>query len=271
MYNSIKIARLYIMIYKELHYEYIKGQNKDSSCVKFVLLHGWGHSLENLKPIASELSSFDCYLIDLPGFGKSMEPQNVLSVSDYTDIVADFIKSKFSSDDNVYIIGHSFGGRIAVYIGANYPQLVAGLFVIAGAGLRKHRKLLHRIIVLGARGLRMFYRVLGRNVMTSSLYRKYYERFASSDYKNASPLMREVLKKTVLENLASIARKVSVPTILIYGEKDTTTPAYFGKRYNKLIYNSKLYILPQFDHTSILTAGKYQVSSIILNSINDKV
>ena len=257
------------MIYKNIHYEYIRGQSKNPSPIKFVLLHGWGHSLENLKPIAGELSSFDCYLIDLPGFGQSVEPDNVLSVADYTNIVADFIKSKFSSNDRVYIVGHSFGGRIAVYIGANYPELVSGLFIIAGAGLRKHRKLLHRLAVLGACGLRAFYHILGRNVMTSSLYRKYYERFASQDYKNATPLMREILKKTVLEVLVPTARKISVPTVLIYGENDTTTPAYFGKRYNKLIKDSKLYILPQFDHTSILTAGKYQVSSIILNSINN--
>lgn len=258
------------MIYKDLHYEYIQGRDKNNSSVKFVLLHGWGHSLENLKPIASELSQYDCYLIDLPGFGQSVEPKNVLSVSDYTDVVADFIKSKFSPKDKVYIIGHSFGGRIAIYIGANYSQLASGLFIIAGAGLHKHRKLLHRLIVLGARGLRTFYRIMGRNVMTSSLYRKYYERFASNDYKNATPLMREILKKTVLENLAPIARKISVPTVLIYGENDTITPAYFGKRYNKLIHNSKLYILPQFDHITILNSGKYQVSSIILNSINNK-
>ena len=81
--------------------------------------------------------------------------------------------------------------------------------------------------------------------------------------------MREILKKTVMENLAPIARKVSVPTVLIYGENDTVTPVYFGKKYHKLIKDSKFYILPTFDHNGILTAGKYQVTSIILNNIKE--
>ena len=236
------------MIYKNLHYEFIAGTKQSN--IKFVLLHGWGHSLLNIKPIAEQLGEYDCYLIDLPGFGQSDMPTEVLSVSNYTDIVVDFIRAKFSCDDRVYIVGHSFGGRIAVYLGAYYPQLVSGIFVVAGAGLNKHKR-------------------LGRDVMTSSLYRKYYARFASADYKNATPLMREILKKTVLEDLSHIARSVSVPTTLIYGERDTTTPAYFGKKYNRLIKNSRLYVLPTFDHNSILSAGKYQVASIILNTIKD--
>ena len=254
-------------MYKDLHFEYIKGLKKSN--IKFVLLHGWGHCLENLKPIAKELSDYDCYLIDLPGFGESPQPDSVLSVSNYTDIVAYFIKTQFSEDDKVYIVGHSFGGRIAVYIGANYPDLVSGLFILAGAGLKKRKKLFRQLVITGARGLRILYKVMGRDVMTSALYRKYYERFASKDYKNANTLMREILKKTVMENLAPIARRVSVPTVLIYGENDNITPAYFGKKYNKLIKGSKLFILPTFDHNGILSAGKYQVSSIILNNIKE--
>ena len=255
------------MIYKDLHYEYINGTKKSST--KFVLLHGWGHSLKNLLPIAEQLSDYDCYLIDLPGFGESPIPSEVLSVSNYTTKIADFIQNHFSASDNVYVIGHSFGGRIAIYLGANYPNLLRGIFVLAGAGLRKHKKLLKQLIVSGAHGLRTLYKFIGRDVMTSSIYRKYYQKYASQDYKNANPMMREILKKTILENLAPIARNVSVPTLLIYGENDVVTPAYFGKRYNKLIKNSKLYILPTFDHNGILTAGKYQVSSIILNNIKD--
>ncbi len=254
-------------MYKDLHFEYIKGIKKSN--VKFVLLHGWGHTLENLKPIAKELSDYDCYLIDLPGFGKSAQPDSVLSVSNYTDVIADFIKTKFSKKDNVYLIGHSFGGRIGIYIGASYPDLIKGLFILAGAGLKKHKKLFKQLVLTGARGLRILYKIIGRDVMTSALYRKYYERFASSDYKNAKPLMREILKKTVMENLTPIARKVSVPTVLIYGENDNVTPVYFGKKYNKLIKGSKFYVLPVFDHNGILTSGKYQVSSIILNNIKE--
>ena len=117
--------------------------------------------------------------------------------------------------------------------------------------------------------LRNIYKFLGLDVMKSRLYKKYYERFASQDYKNAKPIMREILKKTVAKDLTNSAKKITIPTILIYGENDTVTPPYFGKKYNKLIEKSSLYILPTFNHNTILSAGKYQVSSIILNSIKE--
>ena len=110
------------MIYENLNFEYIKG--KKQSNVKFVLLHGWGHCIENLKPIAKMLCDYDCYLVDLPGFGKSPIPTDVLSISEYSSIVADFIKGFKNKDDKVVVIGHSFGGRISLDLASNYPSLV---------------------------------------------------------------------------------------------------------------------------------------------------
>lgn len=255
------------MDYNNLHYEYTKGRL--ASNVKFILLHGWGHTLNNLKPIANELSEYDCYLIDLPGFGDSPTPDKVLSVSDYANIIKNFILNKLSSDNKVYIIGHSLGGRIALYLASLYPDIIDGIFIVSGAGLKKHKKLKDQIIIKSAKLLKSFYKLLGLDIMKSRLYKAYYNKFASSDYKNASPMMKKVLKAVVKENLSSIAKKISVPTILIYGENDITTPVFFGKKYNKFIKDSKLYILPTYNHTNILTDGKYQVSSIILNHIKD--
>ncbi len=255
------------MTYKDLHFEYIKGTKKSN--IKFVLLHGWGHSLENLKPIALELFDYDCYLIDLAGFGKSPIPQDILSLQDYTKMITDFIKNTFKKSDKVYLIGHSFGGRISIYLARKSPELLNGIFVISGAGLKKKKSFVKKSIVFGAKLLRNMYKFLGLDIMKSKLYRKYYENFASQDYKNAKPIMREILKKTVAKDLSNSAKKITIPTVLIYGENDTVTPPYFGKKYHKLIQKSSLYILPTFNHNTILSSGKYQVSSIILNSIKE--
>lgn len=255
------------MTYKDLHFEYIKGTKKSN--IKFVLLHGWGHSLENLKPIASELFDYDCYLIDLAGFGKSPLPKEVLSLQDYTKMIADFIKNTFKKGEKVYLIGHSFGGRISIYLARKKPELLNGIFIISGAGLKKRKSIFKKGIIWGAKILRNIYNYLGLDIMKSKLYRMYYDRFASQDYKNAKPIMREILKKTVAKDLSNSAKRITVPTVLIYGENDTVTPPYFGKKYHKLIKKSSLYILPTYNHNTILSAGKYQVSSIIINSIKE--
>lgn len=255
------------MIYKDLYFEYIKGSKKSN--VKFVLLHGWGHSLENLRPISDLLNEYDCYLIDLLGFGKSKVPNSPLFLSDYTLLITDFIKNTFSSDDEVYLIGHSFGGRISIQLASQNPELLKGIFIIAGAGLKKRKKIKDRIIIWSAKLLRKLYNILNIDIMKSYFYRIYYNKYASQDYKNANPIMREILKNTVSQDLSNIAKMVKIKTILIYGEKDITTPPLFGKKYHKFIKNSQLYILSTFDHNSILTSGKYQVLSIILDNIKD--
>ena len=258
-------------MYKNLHFEYIKG--KKNSNYKFVFLHGWGHSIENERPIANILSDYDCYLVDLPGFGKSPAPENVMGVSDYANLIAEFIKSFKTDNDKIFLIGHSFGGRVSIDLGANHPNLISKIFIISGAGLKKKQKIgkkistwcLQKINKLGHK----VYKICGNDFSKTKIYDKLYNKLASSDYKNAHNIMREIIKKTIRTSSIPMAKKLSVPTILIYGENDTITPPYFGERFHKLIKNSKLFILPMFTHNSILTDGRFQVASIILTNIGE--
>lgn len=259
------------MIYENLNFEYSKG--KKQSNIKFVLLHGWGHCIENLKPIAKMLCDYDCYLVDLPGFGKSPIPTDVLSISDYSSIIADFIKGFKNKDDKVVVIGHSFGGRISLDLASNYPSLVNKIIIIAGAGLKKKTKIHKKLSVWGLQKINkichIVYSIFGKNFSNTKLYDKLFNKLASNDYKNAHQMMRKILKKTIKTSSIPVAKKIKIQTLLIYGANDTTTPPYFGKKLNKLIKNSKLFILPTFTHNSILTDGRFQVSSIILKNIGE--
>ncbi len=258
------------MKYKNLNYEILCFANKDAGTILF--LHGWGHSLENLRPIVETLKEYNCYLLDLPGFGGSNIIKENMNLSDYVDAVADFIKNVIKSNQKIYIVGHSFGGRICICLSAAYNDLIEKTFIIAGAGI-KHKKFSIKKFLLffirkGFWFLNIFYKIFNKNIYNSKLYRIYYNKFASSDYKNANPTMKEILKKIVVQDLRAVAKKITLPVVLIYGENDVITPVVFGHKFHKVIKNSNLYILPSFDHNSILTDGKYQVSTIIKNSIN---
>jgi pimeloyl-ACP methyl ester carboxylesterase len=76
--------------------------------------------------------------------------------------------------------------------------------------------------------------------------------FGSKDYKNASPRMREILKKVIAEDLISYAEKVYVPTLLVWGDKDKATPPEIGKKFNAIIAHSKLEILENCGHYAFL-------------------
>ncbi|MGN0929081.1 MAG: alpha/beta fold hydrolase [Alphaproteobacteria bacterium] len=259
------------MVYENLNFEYIKG--KKNSHIKFVLLHGWGHNLINFKPIAKMLNNYDCYLIDLPGFGKSPVPEMVMSISEYSSIIADFIKGIKNRDDKVIIVGHSFGGRIAIDLGANYSTLIDRIVIIAGAGLKKKVHIYKKIPVWSLQKIHSIiskiFSSFGGNLENTYIYKKIFNKIASDDYKNTKAVMREIMKETIKTPSLTLAKKITIPTVLIYGERDKITPPEFGKNFHSVINSSKLFILPTFNHNSILTDGKFQVSSIILKNIGE--
>ena len=74
----------------------------------------------------------------------------------------------------------------------------------------------------------------------------------STDYKNATPIMRETLVKTVNEDLTEYVKKINASTILIAGEFDTAVPLDEMKQYEKYIVDSALIVYPGCTHYAYL-------------------
>ncbi|MFN3411627.1 MAG: alpha/beta fold hydrolase, partial [Exilispira sp.] len=95
-----------------------KGNGK-----KVLLLHGWGVDSTIYLTVFQYLSkSYDTIAVDFPGFGKSPIPAADWGIYEYADIIYWFIKY-----NNFYpcsIIGHSFGGRIAIILGSKYSDIL---------------------------------------------------------------------------------------------------------------------------------------------------
>ena len=66
----------------------------------------------------------------------------------------------------------------------------------------------------------------------------------SEDYKNATPKMREILVKTVNEDLSDYAKKITVPTLLVWGEYDEAAPLEEAKLLENLLTDGALIVLP---------------------------
>ena len=227
---------------------------------QLVWLHGWGMDHTFLKPLASILQGVgDSYLLDLPGFGGSPLPEEAWDTEAYAKAVAEFIKDL--PKKKTFVIGHSFGGRVAVQLAEKYPKLVQGIVLLGGAGLQKKRSFLFK-------GYKFIVSRYGKAVKTIFPFLKNIS-LSSADYRNAQGLKREIFIKTISENLESVAANIQVPALLIYGEKDTETPAEFGQRYHRLIKNSTLYILPEQDHWSILRLQ--QTAAYINNFISENL
>ncbi len=215
-----------------------------------VFLHGWGGSTESFKYVAENLKlNKKCLIVDFPPFGKSTEPKTVWGIEEYARALKEVLdKEKIEKFD---IISHSFGGRVAIYFLSVYTDMVEKLVLIDSAGLRPKKSFAKHVKVA-------FYKF--------AKYFGFYFNFGSSDYNALSSQMKKCFVKIVNRNLKNEAKAIKIPTLLIYGEKDKDTPVYMGKRFNKLIKNSKLVILKNAGHFSYLD-NFYEVKPLIENFI----
>ena len=72
------------------------------------------------------------------------------------------------------------------------------------------------------------------------LLEKLKSKFGSADYKNASPIMQQSLVKLIHEDLKEELPHIQVPTLLLWGTKDTETPIEDAELMEKLIPDAGL-------------------------------
>lgn len=117
-----------------------EGEGKD-----VLVLHGWGANIDTVLSIVNLLKPyFKVYALDLPGFGASTIPTQVFGSEDYVRVVKEFIE--MMEIEKIILIGHSFGGKLSILLGANYPETVDKIVLVNSAGLiqKKRFKLLFK-------------------------------------------------------------------------------------------------------------------------------
>ncbi len=92
----------------------------------FVLIHGFGVSSRYFGPLAKELSQ---YGRDLPGFGKTKDPDHALRIDEFAHVVNETIRHMKVTDS--ILIGHSMGTQIAVEALIRAPGLSRGALLAA--------------------------------------------------------------------------------------------------------------------------------------------
>ncbi len=228
----------------------INGINISYACEgtgePIILLHGWGQSAEAFEPIFNILKADYCvWAIDLPGFGLSEEPEFGMDIYDYEKVVDTFIKE--NNIINPTLIGHSFGGRISIIYAAKNRN-IKNIVLTGAAGIKPKRTMEYRLKVLHYKWMKFltrtpFYFQYRDDLLNTS---------GSSDYKNASLVMKETLIKVVNEDLTYLLSKIEVPSLLYWGENDDATPISDGYKMNNLIFDSELKIIPNGGHYAYL-------------------
>lgn len=202
-----------------------------------LMLHGWQDNLNTFDALASELSQgWRVVRLDLPGFGGSQVPPSAWNLNDYIEFVHAFLLKL--QLEPVAIIGHSFGGRVAIKGIATGKLTAKKIILIGAAGVSNKRPL--------KSGLLFFIAKIGKAVTAlpplswwKKSLREFFYGKIGSDYLGVGAL-KETYLKIIAEDLAAYAEQIRIPVLLIWGKNDSATPLADGKKYHSLITNSEL-------------------------------
>lgn len=177
--------------------------------------------MERLRPLQNELTNYGWNVVNLklPGFDLT-PPQTPWSLEDYANFVKREADYKLKAKSYI-LFGHSFGGRIAIFVASQKPKHLTHLILCAPGGLSRPSLVKRIPLWLAAKiGKLLFAFIPGGLVAKKSLYQLAREH----DYEKTEGIMREIFKRIVKEKLKSRLNQIKVPTLLLWGRKDTMTP-----------------------------------------------
>ena len=216
-----------------------------------VLLHGWGCTADLMIPPAEELQKdHRVLLIDFPGFGRSQVPDSSWGVPEYAVCLKELLE--LLGWNPCAVVAHSFGCRVAAWAASEWPDLFTRMVFTGAAGIRKpateeSRKKekayqFRKKIVFLMKGVPGF--ASAGKTLEDRLRKKY----GSADYNALSEEMRGTFVKVVNLDLQDRYPLIRSSVLLIWGDSDTETPLWMGKKMETLIPDSGLVIFEGGSH-----------------------
>jgi pimeloyl-ACP methyl ester carboxylesterase len=231
-----------------------------------VALHGFGGSTYSWHAIRDVLSTSNTvYAFDLKGFGKSPKPRDgKYSVYDQAALVLDFIAR--NNLTNVTLLGHSFGGGVALAAAAEleerHPGVLSKLVLIDAASYKQGLPWFVDILrwpILGSLSQQILterkqirivleHCYLNKKLVTKDQIESY---VAPLFLPGAKYALRETAEQIIPKNIAVLNARyphIKVPTLILWGRQDRVVPLVNGERLSKAIPNSTLVVLENTGH-----------------------
>ncbi|MCM1449053.1 MAG: alpha/beta hydrolase [Clostridiales bacterium] len=232
-----------------MHYT-VTGNGPDT----VILMHGWGCDASTVESMRAVLAPCHRVLtVDFPGHGSSTEPPlrpdgTPWGVDDYTRVIEDLVAAEDAGEP--ILVGHSFGGRVAILYASR--NNVKKMVLVDAAGVKPRRQLGYYLKVYRFKIYKKLAPMLLGKKRGETLIERYRSRRGSADYRQASPMMRSVMSKVVNEDLRHVMPLVKAPTLLMWGEEDTATPMSDARIMEKLIPDAGLVSFSHCGHFSFL-------------------
>jgi pimeloyl-ACP methyl ester carboxylesterase len=232
-----------------------------------VLVHGlggqWQNWLENIPRLALDRR---VVAVDLPGFGLSAEPaDDEISIPGYGRCV-NALCDKLGFG-HVNLVGNSMGGYVAAEVAIQFPERVGRLVLVSAAGISSAVTLEAPILTAGRvataittnaasrfRGLAA--RPVTRHLSLALVARHprllkpdlVYEGFMKGAGK---PGFDNALRASLDYDFRDRLPEVEVPTLIVWGEKDSIIPVRDADEFERLIEDSRKIVMRDTGHIAM--------------------
>jgi len=198
---------------------------------------------ENRFGVVKKLLEKRGYIVftpDLPGFGSNQLQKESLIFEDYISFVKEFLdKNKLRK---VVLVGHSFGGRIAIRFSSANPDKIKKLILVSASGIpHPLPSIKKKIAFVLTKIFSPLFTIPPFSLFYSTLRKLVYYSIGEMDYYKANKL-RTTFKNIYQVSIVTDLEKISAPTLIVWAELDNLTPLRDGRLMHSKIKKSKLVI-----------------------------
>jgi pimeloyl-ACP methyl ester carboxylesterase len=197
-------------------------------------------------PTARALHGRAVYVPDLPGFGLSDKPDDVLDVGGHADALADWLDSLHAAP--VALLGNSFGCQVAVELTRRRPDLVAALVLVGPTTDPAAATMWGQI----------------RRLALDLVHEDWRQApILLADIRDAGPRrVIATLRHAVTDRIEPKLPSIRVPTLLVRGAHDRIAPQRWLARAAALIPDAHTLILEGAAHNAVTTAGTQLAAAV---------
>jgi pimeloyl-ACP methyl ester carboxylesterase len=228
-------------------------------------LHGWQRTHLDFSPVfgdSGNTSEVSVVGPDLSGFGATPPPPEAWGTDEYARQLVPLFDEPGVLADRIVVVGHSFGGRVAVRLHALVPgrierMVLCGVPLLDRQGRRVRPAAAYRLV-------RRLHRVglIGEERMEAAR-----NRYGSPDYRAAEGVMREVFVKILAEQYAGELGSITCPVDLLWGEKDSEVPVEVARRAQGLFPEARMAVLPGIGHLLPTEAPRDLLAAVLRSTV----
>lgn len=241
----------------DLNIAYAEGGSGET----VIMLHGFGANKDNWIRFSKAITpNYHVIIPDLPGFGDSDKPANIkYNISSQAERLNQFVKqlklSKF------HIVGSSMGGNIAGMYASTYPDMVKSVTLFDASGVKgtakSERELMiekgiNPLIVQNAGDYdRLLNFTFHKPVQIASFIKKYLAKKSAAEKTIYEKIYADAIT-TDYRSLEGRLDKITVPTLIIWGDNDRVVHISSMDVFKRGIKNSRSAVIKDCGHLPMM-------------------